>query len=46
MSMTTVQADVSQSVFEILHAELVGYFQRNHPPSDQVRFHLSFVLHI
>ena len=37
MSMTTIQDGVSQSVFEILHAELVGYFQRNHPQTEQVR---------
>ena len=36
MSMTTVQADVSQSVFEVLHAEILGYFQRNHPRTEQV----------
>jgi len=37
MSMTTIQEGVSQSVFEIIHTELVGYFQRNHPEVEQVR---------
>ena len=34
MSMTTKEGVRSQSVFEILHSELVGYFQRNYPQTE------------
>ncbi len=36
MAMTTVQADVSQTLFEFLHSELVSYLQRGPPGSDKV----------
>lgn len=37
MSMTTVSADASQSMFEFLHSELVSYLQEKPPGSDKVR---------
>lgn len=37
MSVTTIQADVSQSVFEFLHSELVEYFLERHS-SEKVNF--------
>ena len=38
MSMTTVAADASQSIFEFLHSELVSYLQQRPPGSDKVGY--------
>lgn len=38
MSMTTVAADASQSIFEFLHSELVSYLQQRPPGSDKVSY--------
>jgi hypothetical protein len=38
MSMTTVSADASQSIFEFLHSELVSYLQEVPPGSDKVTY--------
>ena len=39
MSMTTVSADISQSIFELLHMELVSYLQEKPPGSDKASSH-------
>ena len=41
MSVTTIQADVSQSAFEFLHSELVDYFLDKHS-SEKVNLCFSF----
>ena len=37
MSMTTIQSDVSQSIFEFLHSELVAYLQERQLKMDKVQ---------
>lgn len=41
MSITIIQTDISQSMFELLHSELVGYFQENHPTTSEQVFTLE-----